>query len=77
MFIDLDHFKQINDRFGHRFGDKVLVQFAATLKHMIRENDLAGRYGGERKAPLHYSLHRHSRLDRGYFQLRRCPGRRR
>ena len=47
VFIDLDHFKQINDRFGHRFGDKVLVQFAATLKHMIRENDLAGRYGGE------------------------------
>ena len=77
VFIDLDHFKQINDRFGHRFGDKVLVQFAATLKHMIRENDLAGRYGGERKAPLHYGLHRHSRLHRGHFQLGRCPGRRR
>ena len=47
IFIDLDHFKQINDRFGHRFGDKVLVQFAAALRHMVRENDLAGRYGGE------------------------------
>lgn len=47
IFIDLDHFKQINDRFGHRFGDKVLVQFAATLRHMVREDDLAGRYGGE------------------------------
>lgn len=47
MFIDLDHFKQLNDRHGHRFGDRVLVRFARTLKGMVRESDIAGRYGGE------------------------------
>ncbi len=47
MFIDLDHFKRINDRYGHRFGDEVLVRFARALATMVREHDLAGRYGGE------------------------------
>jgi diguanylate cyclase (GGDEF)-like protein len=47
MFIDLDHFKRINDRFGHRFGDEVLIHFAAALNNMVRESDIAGRYGGE------------------------------
>ncbi|MGQ4877067.1 diguanylate cyclase [Billgrantia sp. LNSP4103-1] len=47
MFIDLDHFKRINDRFGHRFGDEVLIHFAAALSNMVRESDIAGRYGGE------------------------------
>lgn len=47
MFIDLDHFKRINDRHGHRFGDRVLIHFAGSLKRMVRESDIAGRYGGE------------------------------
>lgn len=47
MFIDLDHFKKLNDRYGHVLGDRVLENFAATLQESVREGDLAGRYGGE------------------------------
>lgn len=47
LFIDLDHFKQLNDRHGHGLGDSVLINFAAALRDLVREGDLAGRYGGE------------------------------
>lgn len=47
VFIDLDHFKRLNDRFGHVLGDRVLERFAAALQSSVREGDLAGRYGGE------------------------------
>ena len=47
VLFDLDHFKNINDTFGHRVGDDVLIQTAATLTASIREVDIAGRYGGE------------------------------
>lgn len=47
MMIDLDHFKKINDTYGHKFGDVVLQGVATRLKHLIRETDIFGRYGGE------------------------------
>jgi diguanylate cyclase (GGDEF)-like protein len=47
MFVDLDHFKSINDRFGHDVGDTVLRAVGGHLKRTIRSNDIAGRYGGE------------------------------
>lgn len=48
VFIDLDHFKQVNDRFGHEAGDRVLVRLAALLRQvMATENIQAGRYGGD------------------------------
>jgi diguanylate cyclase (GGDEF)-like protein len=47
IMSDLDDFKQINDRWGHPFGDVVLREFAAALTDSIREIDLAGRWGGE------------------------------
>lgn len=47
VFIDLDHFKALNDRYGHRTGDQVLECFGHTLASLIRAGDLAGRYGGE------------------------------
>ena len=47
LLIDLDHFKSINDRFGHAAGDKVLQIFAKTALANLRQNDLVGRLGGE------------------------------
>lgn len=47
MFLDLDHFKAINDNFGHDVGDAVLRAVGGHLKRTIRSNDIAGRYGGE------------------------------
>ena len=46
-FFDLDHFKQINDTFGHHTGDIVLQKFSEILKSSIREIDFAARFGGE------------------------------
>lgn len=47
MFLDLDHFKAINDKFGHDVGDNVLRAVGNHLRRTIRSNDIAGRYGGE------------------------------
>lgn len=47
MMLDLDHFKQLNDRFGHATGDEALCQFAAIGQTILREHDIMGRMGGE------------------------------
>lgn len=47
MLLDLDHFKQINDRFGHPSGDAVLTETAARLQALMRPGDLIARVGGE------------------------------
>ena len=47
LVVDLDHFKNINDRFGHMHGDVVLVQVAETLRSRFRSKDIVGRIGGE------------------------------
>jgi len=45
--IDLDHFKRVNDTYGHAVGDQVLREFAATVRDAMRTTDEFGRYGGE------------------------------
>ncbi len=47
MVFDLDHFKTINDRFGHGIGDETLRLFAATIGSNMRASDIVGRLGGE------------------------------
>jgi len=47
LLIDLDHFKSVNDRFGHAIGDRVLEIFADSMRESIRASDLIGRLGGE------------------------------
>ncbi|MGQ4880122.1 diguanylate cyclase [Billgrantia sp. LNSP4103-1] len=47
LMLDLDHFKRINDNYGHSIGDKVLCQFAGLLVRQTRRHDCVARYGGE------------------------------
>jgi diguanylate cyclase (GGDEF)-like protein len=47
IFLDIDHFKQVNDRYGHKAGDTVLRTVGRILKDSLRPNELAFRYGGE------------------------------
>lgn len=47
MMIDLDDFKDLNDRYGHIVGDRILKSFADLIQEMIRASDVAARYGGE------------------------------
>lgn len=52
VMIDIDHFKHINDRFGHGYGDRVLTRVAETLQSALRSNDLVARMGGDEFALL-------------------------
>lgn len=47
LMLDLDHFKQVNDNYGHFVGDKVLKEFALLLNKCSRNSDVVGRFGGE------------------------------
>jgi diguanylate cyclase (GGDEF)-like protein len=47
ILVDVDHFKQVNDRFGHPAGDAVLVAIAGILRQRMRDTDVLGRWGGE------------------------------
>ena len=52
IMLDIDHFKQVNDRYGHPAGDQVLQIFAEACQEVIRSTDLMGRVGGEEFALL-------------------------
>ena len=52
LFIDIDHFKEVNDQWGHLVGDQVIQLVATTLRERLRARDFAARYGGEEFAIL-------------------------
>ncbi len=52
LLLDIDHFKQINDRYGHQMGDRVLMEVASLIRAQMRGNDVLARYGGEEFAAL-------------------------
>jgi diguanylate cyclase (GGDEF)-like protein len=52
LLIDLDHFKHVNDKFGHAAGDHVLSEVAGMIRRSVRESDMTARYGGEEFAVL-------------------------
>ena len=59
IFFDLDHFKKLNDTYGHECGDVVLSTFGKILNKSVREHDIVGRYGGEEfVAIIHFNLNR-------------------
>jgi diguanylate cyclase len=47
VMIDIDHFKKVNDSYGHMVGDEVIRHLASLVKEHVRETDISGRYGGE------------------------------
>ena len=47
LLIDIDHFKKVNDKYGHLYGDEVLRHLATTVAKILRTGDVVGRYGGE------------------------------
>lgn len=52
LFVDLDGFKQINDRFGHAAGDAALIHIAGLLQSQVRDSDVVGRIGGDEFAVI-------------------------
>jgi len=56
--VDLDHFKHVNDRYGHAAGDSILVQMQARLREVFRESDYVIRWGGEEFLVLARATHR-------------------
>ena len=52
VMIDIDHFKNINDTYGHIVGDEVIRHISGLIRHHVRETDICGRYGGEEFAIL-------------------------
>jgi len=47
LMLDIDHFKKVNDKYGHMIGDKALTEIAAVLRESVRSIDIVARYGGE------------------------------
>jgi diguanylate cyclase (GGDEF)-like protein len=70
MLIDIDHFKQINDRFGHAAGDTVLVEVARRLRGALRDDDLIVRWGGE-EFLVHVPAHDNAAADEANRLARR------
>ena len=63
--LDLDHFKQLNDNYGHQAGDHVLCEVTDTISRVLREHDVVARYGGEEFALILAGTPRNAGADLG------------
>lgn len=63
LVLDLDHFKDINDEYGHLTGDKVLIEVAKRISSVVRKTDLLARVGGEEFALLLHATHKSKALE--------------
>lgn len=70
LFIDVDHFKKVNDAHGHNCGDRVLRMVANTISHALRATDTVGRWGGEEFIAILYDMKQKNMLRRAAEKLR-------
>jgi diguanylate cyclase (GGDEF)-like protein len=63
LVIDIDHFKHVNDQYGHVVGDQVLVKVGDTLRHSVRATDILARFGGEEFVIIFMDLNRSKGKD--------------
>jgi diguanylate cyclase len=70
IFIDLDRFKRVNDRFGHAVGDSVLAKSAERIRRRLRDNDLIARFGGDEFVVMIHGNHAVQSIDALVDRLR-------
>jgi diguanylate cyclase (GGDEF)-like protein len=72
IYIDLDDFKQVNDRYGHQVGDLYLQQIAERMKRQLRPGDLLARLGGDEFATLVPVVHNRADVEEIALRLEHC-----
>lgn len=72
IYIDLDEFKQVNDQYGHRTGDRYLQEAARRMKHQLRPHDLLARLGGDEFAVLVPQMRCRADVEEVASRLERC-----
>lgn len=63
LFMDIDHFKRVNDSYGHAVGDLALCMVANTIRHALRTTDTVGRWGGEEFVVILYDIYDENTLQ--------------
>jgi diguanylate cyclase (GGDEF)-like protein/PAS domain S-box-containing protein len=70
LFMDVDHFKQVNDTYGHNTGDTVLRMVAQTMRYSLRATDTVGRWGGEEFIAILYGMQEKESLEAAAEKVR-------